>query len=391
MDQRKGEENTVIEYTQEQIMLRDMVRDFAEKEIRPIAAEIDETCEFPEENIRKMADLGLFGIPFPEKWGGAGMDQVSYCLVVEEIAKVCASHAITLAAHTSIGTDPIDMFGTDAQREKYLVPLASGKMLGAFALTEPEAGSDMASIKTSAVPDGDHYVLNGNKIFCTNAGYAGVFIVTVVTDKSKGERGLSTFIVPKDTPGLLMGKKENKMGWRGSDTREIIFQNARVPGENLLGKEGEGFSQAMQILIGGRISIGALSLGIAEGAFQAALDYSQQRKQFGRPICSFQAIKFMFADMATEIECGRFLTYWAAKLKDEEKPHRKESAMAKLYCSELAMKTTTKAVQIFGGYGYSKEYPVERYMRDAKVCEIGEGTSEIQRLIIANCVLGKKD
>jgi alkylation response protein AidB-like acyl-CoA dehydrogenase len=372
-------------------MLRDMVRDFAEKEIRPIAARIDETCEFPLENVRKMGDLGLLGIPYSEKWGGAGMDQVAYCLAVEEIAKVCASHAITLAAHTSIGTDPIEMFGTDEQKEKYLVPLASGKMLGAFALTEPEAGSDVASIKTTAVLQGDHYVLNGNKIFCTNAGYAGIFILTALTDRARGPEGLSTFIVEKDTPGLLMGKKENKMGWRGSDTREVILQSALVPRVNLLGREGEGFTQAMQILIGGRISIGALSLGIAEGAFQAALDYSQQRKQFGRAISSFQAIKFMLADMATEIECGRFLTFQAAKLKDEHKPHRKESAMAKLFCSELAMRSTTKAVQIFGGYGYSKEYPVERYMRDAKVCEIGEGTSEIQRLIIANSVLGKKD
>lgn len=381
----------MIELTQEQIMLRDMVRDFAEKEIRPVAAEIDETCEFPLENVKKMAELGLLGIPFPEKWGGAGMDQVAYCLAVEEIARVCASHAITVAAHTSIGSDPIDMFGTDEQKAKYLAPLASGKALGAFALTEPEAGSDVASIKTTAVLEGDHYVLSGNKIFCTNAGYAGIFIVTAVTDRERGERGLSTFIVERNTPGLLLGKKENKMGWRGSDTREIIFQGAIVPRENLLGREGDGFSQAMQILIGGRISIGALSLGIAEGAFQAALDYAQQRRQFGRPIASFQAIKFMFADMATEIECGRFLTFWAARLKDEGKPHRKESAMAKLYCSELAMRTTTKAVQIFGGYGYSKEYPVERYMRDAKVCEIGEGTSEIQRLIIANSVLSKRD
>ncbi len=380
----------MIELTQEQIMLRDMVREFAEKEISPIAATIDETCEFPAENVRKMAELGIFGIPFPEEWGGAGMDNISYCLAVEEIAKVCASHAITLAAHTSIGTDPINLFGTDEQKERYLRPLASGEKLGAFALTEPAAGSDVASIRTTAVRDGDNYILNGNKIFCTNAGYAGVFIVTTVTDPKKGGKGLSTFVVPRETEGLEMGKKENKMGWRGSDTREVIFENAVVPAGNLLGNEGDGFGQAMETLIGGRISTGAMSLGIAEGAYLAALEYAQERRQFGRSISSFQAIKFMLADMATEIECGRALTYWAARLKDEKKPHRKESAMAKLYCSELAMRTTTKAVQIFGGYGYVKDYPVERYMRDAKVCEIGEGTSEIQRLIIAGSIIEKK-
>ncbi len=377
----------MIEYTQEQLMLQQMVREFTENEIRPIAAEIDETCEFPEENVRKMAGLGLLGIPFPDEWGGAGMDQVSYCLAVEEIAKVCASHAITVAAHTSIGSEPIEMFGNDEQKDKFLKSLATGRILGAFALTEPGAGSDITSVRTTAVPDGDHYIVNGTKIFCTNAGYAGTFIVTAITDKDKGAKGLSTFVIERGTPGLKLGKKENKMGWRGSDTREVIFEDARVPKENLLGNPGDGFRQAIEILMGGRISIGALSLGIAEGAYQAALDYSPQRKQFGKPISSFQAIKFMLADMATEIECGRYLTYCAARLRDEGKSHRKESAMAKLYCSELAMRTTTKAVQIFGGYGYSKEYPVERYMRDAKVCEIGEGTSEIQRLIISHSIL----
>ncbi|MFQ6103817.1 MAG: acyl-CoA dehydrogenase [Candidatus Glassbacteria bacterium] len=380
----------MLEFTQEQLMLQKMVRDFAQNEIKPIAAEIDETGEFPLENVRKMAKLGLLGIPFPDQWGGAGMDQVSYCLAVEEIAKVCASHAITVAAHTSIGTEPIYLFGTDEQKEKHLKPLARGELIGAFALTEPGAGSDVASIKTVAVADGDHYLLNGTKIFCTNAGYAGIFIVTAVTDRDKGINGFSTFIVEKETEGLKMGKKEDKMGWRGSDTREVIFEDAVVPKENLLGNPGEGFRQAMETLMGGRISIGALSLGIAAGAYNAALEYCPERKQFGRPISDFQAIKFMLADMATEIECGRFLTYRAAKLRDEKKPHRKESAMAKLYCSELAMRTTTKAVQIFGGYGYSKDYPVERFMRDAKVCEIGEGTSEIQRLVIARCILEGK-
>jgi butyryl-CoA dehydrogenase len=368
-------------------MLQKMVREFAEKEVKPIAARIDDTCEFPLENIKKMAELGLLGIPFPEKWGGAGMGELAYCLAVEELAKVCASHSITLAAHTSIGTEPIELFGNDEQKEKYLKPLAQGEMLGAFALTEPGAGSDVSGVNTTAALSGDNYVLNGTKIFCTNAGYAGVFIVTVVTDKDKGIDGLSTLIVEKETPGLTLGKKENKMGWRGSDTREVIFEDAVVPRENLLGKPGEGFKQAMDTLMGGRISIGALSLGIAEGAYEAALEYSKDRKQFGRSISSFQAIKFMLADMATGIEAGRALTYQAAWLRDQNRPHRKESAMAKLFCSELAMRTTTKAVQIFGGYGYSKEYPVERYMRDAKVCEIGEGTSEVQRLVIAHSII----
>jgi len=378
----------VIELDQEQLMLQKMVREFAEKEVGPIAARIDDTCEFPLENVKKMAELGLLGIPFPEKWGGAGMGELAYCLAVEELAKVCASHSITVAAHTSIGTEPIELFGNDEQKEKYLKPLARGEILGAFALTEPSAGSDVSGVNTTAVLKGDHYVLNGTKIFCTNAGYAGVFIVTTVTDKDKGIDGLSTFIVEKDTPGLTLGKKENKMGWRGSDTREVIFEDAVVPRENLLGKPGEGFTQAMDTLMGGRISIGALSLGIAEGAYEAALAYSKDRKQFGRSISSFQAIKFMLADMATGIEAGRALTYQAAWLRDKNRPHRKESAMAKLFCSELAMRTTTKAVQIFGGYGYSKEYPVERYMRDAKVCEIGEGTSEVQRLVIAHSIIG---
>jgi len=377
----------VIELDQEQLMLQKMVREFAENEVKPIAAQIDETCEFPVENVRKMAELGLLGIPFPEKWGGAGMGELAYCLAVEELAKVCASHSITVAAHTSIGTEPIVLFGNDEQKEKYLKPLARGEVLGAFALTESGAGSDVSGVSTTAVLSGDHYVLNGTKIFCTNAGYAGVFIVTTSTDKEKGIDGLSTFIIEKDTRGLTLGKKENKMGWRGSDTREVIFEDAIVPAANLLGKPGEGFKQAMDTLMGGRISIGALSLGIAEGAYEAALEYSKERKQFGKPICSFQAIKFMLADMAMGIEAGRALTYHAAWLRDENKPHLKESAMAKLYCSELAMRTTTKAVQIFGGYGYSKEYPVERFMRDAKVCEIGEGTSEVQRLVIAHSII----
>lgn len=377
----------MIELDQEQLMLQKMVREFAENEVKPIAAQIDETCEFPVENVRKMAELGLLGIPFPEKWGGAGMGELAYCLAVEELAKVCASHSITVAAHTSIGTEPIVLFGNDEQKEKYLKPLARGEVLGAFALTESGAGSDVSGVSTTAVLSGDHYVLNGTKIFCTNAGYAGVFIVTTSTDKEKGIDGLSTFIIEKDTRGLTLGKKENKMGWRGSDTREVIFEDAIVPAANLLGKPGEGFKQAMDTLMGGRISIGALSLGIAEGAYEAALEYSKERKQFGKPICSFQAIKFMLADMAMGIEAGRALTYHAAWLRDENKPHLKESAMAKLYCSELAMRTTTKAVQIFGGYGYSKEYPVERFMRDAKVCEIGEGTSEVQRLVIAHSII----
>lgn len=377
-------------FKEEHHILRDMIRDFAKNELAPVAVEIDETGRFPVEIVEKMAELGLMGIPFPEKYGGAGMDTVAYTIAVHEIAKVCASTAITLAAHISLGTFPIFAFGTEEQKEKYLKPLASGSWLGAFGLTEPEAGSDAAGIRTTAVSDGDSYIVNGSKIFITNAGVAHTIVFTAVTDKEAGTYGISSFIVERDTPGLIIGKKEEKMGWRGSDTREVFFENMRIPRENLLGREGEGFKQFMVTLDGGRISIAALSLGIAEASYEAALSYSRERYAFGKPISQFQGISFKLADLATHLQCARFLTYHSAYLKDKGKNTTKESAMAKLFTSELAVKASIEAIQIHGGYGYIRDYSVERYFRDAKVCEIGEGTSEIQRMIIAREILKEK-
>ncbi len=379
-----------MQLTEEQKMVRDMVRDFARNELAPRAAEIDETCEFPWDNVRKMAELGLMGVPFPEKWGGSGFDELTYSIAVEEIAKACASTAITMAAHTSIGTVPIHLFGTEEQKKKFLIPLAKGEMIGAFAMTEPNAGSDVSGTETVAVKKGDKYIVNGSKIFCTNAGVAGVMVVTVRMSKTKGTDGITSFLIEKDTPGLVMGKKENKMGWRASDTRQFTLEDAEVPVKNLLGREGEGFKQNMITLEGGRISIAALSLGIAEASMEASISYAAERKQFGRAIGHFQAIRFKIADMAVGIEAGKLLTYHASMLRDRGEPHGVESAIAKLFCSELAMRASCEAVQIHGGYGYIKEYPVERYMRDAKVCEIGEGTSEIQRIIIARNVMGRE-
>jgi alkylation response protein AidB-like acyl-CoA dehydrogenase len=381
----------LIELTDEQKMVRDMVRDFAQNEVAPVAAKIDETGEFPWEVVKKMGELGLMGIPFPEKWGGSGFGELTYAIAVEEIAKVCASTAITLAAHTSIGTAPIYLFGTEEQKERFLIPLAKGEKIGAFAMTEPNAGSDVGSIESTAVRDGDSYVLNGSKMFCTNAGVADVLVVAARIGNGKGIDGITIFLVEKDTPGLKMGKKENKMGWRGSDTRQFTMEDALVPAGNLLGVEGEGFKQNMETLEGGRISIAALSLGIAEAALEASLSYASQRKQFGRTIGHFQAIRFKIADMVTGIEAGRLLTYNAAARRDNGLPHGLEAALAKLFCSELATKSALEAIQIHGGYGYIKEYPVERYLRDAKVCEIGEGTSEIQRIVIARQVMGRED
>jgi butyryl-CoA dehydrogenase len=379
-----------MELTDEQQMVRDMVRNFARDHVAAKAAEIDETGEFPWDNIRKMGKLGLMGIPFEERWGGGGFDELTYAIAVEEIAKACASTAVTMAAHTSIGSGPINLFGSDEQKEKYLVPLAKGEKLGAFAMTEPNAGSDVGSTESTAVKDGDYYILNGSKMFCTNAGVADVFIVSARVGDGNGISGITTFIVEKGTRGFHVGKKENKMGWRGSDTRQITMEDAEVPVANLLGVEGEGFKQNMQALEGGRISIAALSLGIAEAALEAALSYSAERKQFGKTIGHFQAIRFKIADMVMGVEAGRLLTYNAARLRDQGKPHGKEAACAKLFCSELATRAASEAIQIHGGYGYIKDYPVERYMRDAKICEIGEGTSEIQRVIIARKVMGRE-
>lgn len=377
-----------FELTEEQQMIRKMVRDFAEREIMPIAQETDETGEFPWETIHKMAPLGLLGLPIPEEYGGAGADNVSFTIALEEIARACGSTAITLDVHTSLACEPIYLFGTEEQKRKYLVPMARGEKLGAFGLTEPEAGSDAGATKTRAVLDGDEWVINGQKIFITNGSIAEVVIIAAVTDPEKGTRGISNFIVEKDTPGFRPGREEEKMGLKGSVTSELFFDDCRVPKENLLGKEGDGFKQFLITLDGGRIAIGAMAVGLAQAAFEKAVAYSKERVQFGQPIANFQAIQWMIADMATEIGAARLLVYWAAWLKDTGVRFTKEAAMAKLYASEAAERACYKALQIHGGYGYMKEYDVERYYRDNRLCAIAEGTSEIQRLVIARQVLG---
>jgi alkylation response protein AidB-like acyl-CoA dehydrogenase len=395
-------------FTDQHHQVREMVRDFAQREVAPVAKELDRTSAFPWENIRKMGELGLLGVPWPEEYGGAGMDQLSYYITIHELAKTDASHALTISAHTNLGTSPIMDFGTEEQKRRYVPLLASGRVLGGFGLTEPGAGSDAGGTATTAVDKGDHFVLNGSKVFITHAGVGEIFVVTARTEPGTGNRGITSFILTKETcdletarrlgvgheeslprvPGFRAGKKEDKMGWRASDTRELIFEDAIVPRANILGTPGKGFTNFLKTLDAGRIGIAALSLGIAEGAYEEALRYAGVRKQFGKPIASFQAVHFQLADMALEIEAGTHLLYHAAWLKQNGKPFKKEAAMAKLYCSELAMRATTKAVQIFGGYGYTTDYPVERMMRDAKVCEIGEGTSEIQRIVIARQILG---
>jgi butyryl-CoA dehydrogenase len=394
-------------FTEQHIAVRDMVREFAREEVAPVAASFDASQEFPWANIKKMGELGLLGIPWPESLGGAGFDTLSYLIVIHEMAKVDASHGITISAHTTLGTSPIMNFGTQAQRERYVPLLASGRVLGGFGLTEPTAGSDAAGTRTTAVRKNDHYVINGSKVFITHGGVGEIFVVTAVTDRSLGTKGITSFILTKKADlsqraanidighdaslpamaGFRAGKKENKLGWRASDTRELIFEDVEVPVENRLGEEGMGFINFMQTLDAGRIGIAALSLGIAEGAFEQALHYAAGRRQFGRAIASFQGVQFQLSDMATEIEAGKHLMYHAAWLAQHKKPFGKEAAIAKLFCSELAMRSTLKAIQIHGGYGYTKDYPVERMMRDAKVCEIGEGTSEIQRIVIARHLL----
>jgi butyryl-CoA dehydrogenase len=396
-------------FTEHHHQVREMVRDFSRDHIAPVARELDRTSEFPWENIKAMGELGLLGVPWSEELGGAGMDQLSYYITIHEMAKVDASHALTISAHTNLGTSPIVEFGTPDQKRRFVPLLASGSVLGGFGLTETGAGSDAGGTATSAIDKGDHYLLNGSKVFITHAGVGEIFSVTARTEPGRGNKGITSFIVTKDTTdldrcrtlgvghakdlpktkGVRAGKKEDKMGWRASDTRELIFEDAVVPKENVLGRPGHGFINFLKTLDGGRIGIAALSLGIAEGAYEEALRYAGTRKQFGRFIGSFQAVSFQLADMAMEIEAGTHLLYHAAWLKQNGKPFKKEAAMAKLYCSELAMRTTTKAVQVFGGYGYTTEYPVERMMRDAKVCEIGEGTSEIQRIVIGRQILGE--
>ena len=373
--------------TDQQQMIQTVFKEFAEKEVEPIAAEIDESCEFPIKNVKKMAEADMMGIPFPQEYGGAGADTLSYIIGVEELAYRCATHSVILSAHTSLGAHPIYKYGNEEQKEKYLKPLAKGEKIGAFALTEPNAGTDAASQNTVAELDGDEYILNGNKIFITNAGVADIFIIMAMTDKSKGTRGISSFIVEKDTPGFSLGKKEDKMGINASDTRELIFQNCRIPKENLLGKEGMGFKIAMATLDGGRIGIAAQALGIAQRAVDETVEYVKEREQFGRPISKFQGLQWYIAEMATKVEAAKNLVYKAALTKDAGKSFSSEAAMAKLMASETAMAVTTKAVQIFGGYGYMKEYPIERLMRDAKITEIYEGTSEVQKMVIAGSLL----
>jgi butyryl-CoA dehydrogenase len=373
--------------SKEQDMIRTMVSEFAEKEIKPKAQEIDETGEFPWENIKKMGRLNLLGLPIPKKYGGAGVDTVSYVLAVEEISKRCASTGVIMSVHTSVGTYPIYLFGTEEQKQKYIPPLAKGEKIGAFALTEPSAGSDAAGVQTTAVLKGDHYILNGSKIFITNGGVAGSVVVMAMTDKSKGHRGISAFIVERNTPGFTYGSLEKTMGMIGSDTSELVFEDCEIPKENLLANEGMGFKIAMTALDGGRIGIAAQALGIAEAAMEESIKYSKEREQFGRPIANFQAVQWMIANMASEIEAARMLILNAAQKKDGGGKYSSEAAMAKLYASEVAMRATTKALQIHGGYGYIKDYPVERFFRDAKITEIYEGTSEIQRLVIASNLL----
>ncbi|MGQ9557070.1 MAG: acyl-CoA dehydrogenase [Desulfurispora sp.] len=375
-----------FDLTREQQLIRDVVRDFAREEIAPRAAEIDRTGQFPLGILQRMAEMDLMGLPFPEDYGGAGADYVSYCLAVEEIARACGSTGLTYEAHISLGCMPIYLFGTEEQKKRFLAPLCRGECLGAFGLTEPNAGSDAGGTQTRAVRENGQWVINGSKCFITNASYARFVTITAVTDKTKGKKGISAIIVPVDTPGFTIKAGYEKLGLHGSNTTELYFDDVRVPEENLLGQEGEGFKQFLQVLDGGRIAIGAMATGLAQAALDAALQYAQERYQFSQPIGKFQAIQFKLADMAMQVELARNMYLKAAWLKDRGRPHTKEAAFAKLFASEMATQAALQAIQIHGGYGYTKEFPVERILRDAKLCEIGEGTSEIQRLVIARCL-----
>jgi len=372
-----------FDLNQEQLMLQKMVREFTEAEVAPGATERDRTGRFPKEIFDKLAELELMGLPFPEEYGGAGADTISFAIVVEELSRGCGSTGITYSAHISLGGAPLHLFGTHEQKMKYLVPIARGESLGAFGLTEPNAGSDAGGTKTQAVQDGDHYVINGSKVFITNASYAKHLALTAVTDPAKKTSGISAIIVPTDAEGFKIIAKYEKMGLHASNTTELILENVKVPKENLLGKEGEGFKQFLITLDGGRIGIGAMAVGLAQAAYEKALQYAKERVQFGQTISKFQAIQFKLADMAMKIELARNMVYKAAWLKDQGRKFTKEAAMAKLYASEIAVEVCDQAIQIHGGYGYMKEYQVERFYRDAKLLEIGEGTSEVQRMVIA--------
>jgi alkylation response protein AidB-like acyl-CoA dehydrogenase len=378
-------------FTDEQHQLRKSVREFAEGEIAPHVMEWDESSHFPSEILPKLAEMGLLGVIFPEQYGGAGLGYIEYATVIEELSRVDGSIGLTVAAHNSLCANHIYKFANEDQKRKHLVPLAHGQKLGAWSLTEPEAGSDAGGTRTTAVRDGKHWVLNGAKTFTTNGHYADICVAMAVTDQSKDSHGISAFILEKGMPGFRPGKKENKLGMRASDTSEVIFSDCRVPAENLLGFEGEGFIGSLKILDGGRISIAALALGMAQGALEAATRYAKQRKQFGRAISEFQAIQFKLADMATQVEAARLLVYQAAWLADcNDVRFTRESSMAKLFASEVAVRVANECVQIHGGYGFIKDYPAEKYYRDVKLCTIGEGTSEIQKLVIARQLLGKK-
>jgi alkylation response protein AidB-like acyl-CoA dehydrogenase len=374
--------------TDEQQLLRQSVREFAETEIRPHVREWDEAQRFPSELVPKLAALGLMGVQFPEEYGGSAMSAIDYCLCIEELARVDPSVALSVAAHNGLGPAHIAMFGNDAQKARWLTPLAKGDKLGAWALTEPEAGSDAAATRTSATREGDHWVLNGTKTFITHGASADVMVVMASTNRSLGAKGISAFVVERGTKGFSAGRKEDKLGMRASETTEVRFERCVVPSDHLVGEEGQGFIQALQVLDAGRIGIAALSVGLAQGAFEAARHYALGRRQFGQPIASFQAIQWKLADMATRIEAARLLTYRAAYLKDQGRRTTLDSAMAKLYSSEVAVRAAEESVQIHGGYGFVKDYPAEKFFRDVKLTTIGEGTSEIQRLVIARQLLG---
>ena len=376
-----------VRLTEDQALLRRSVREFAETEIKPYVREWDEAQHFPPELLPKLADLGLMGIQFPTEYGGAGMSAVDYCICIEEIARVDPSISLSLAAHNGLGASHISMFGTEAQKRRFLEPLARGEKLAAWGLTEAGSGSDAAAMKTTAVAEGDCWVLNGSKAFITHGASGDTMVVMAVTDKSKGNKGISAFVVERGTSGFLAGKKEDKLGMRASETTEVIFQNCRIPRTHLLGEEGQGFIQTLQVLDAGRIGIAALAVGLAQGAYEAARNYAFERKQFGRPIGTFQSIRWKLVDTAARVEAGRLLTYRAAWLKDQGRRMTLESSMAKLYSSEIAVRASEDCVQIHGGYGFVKDYPAEKFFRDVKLTTIGEGTSEVQRLVIARQLL----
>ncbi len=387
MIETKTETNFLLDFDENQIAIKNTIREFAEKQIKPRVMEFDEAQKFPMDIMQQLGELGFLGILVPEEFGGSQLGYVEYALVVEELARIDPSISLSVAAHNGLCVNHINMFANDELKKKYLPDLAGGRKIGAWALTEPGSGSDAAGMQTTAVKEGDHYILNGTKNFITHGGVGGTAVVMAITDKSKGKKGISAFIVEKGTKGFFVGKKENKLGMRASETTQLAFDNCKVPAENLIGNEGEGFSQAMKILEGGRISIASLSVGLAQGCLESALAYSKERKQFGKALSEFQATQFKLADIATDVEAARIMTFKAARLKDEGKNILDIASKAKLFASEIATKAANEAVQILGGYGFTKDYPVEKFYRDVKLLTIGEGTSEVQRIVIARTLL----